>query len=105
MEFLIQASDNCARSVWFPLHEVTDFLMPSINSNHKLVAIFLDLNKAFDTIHRLLPNRVERFGICGNVLNLFTTYLCDRTQKVKIGNSSSFPWKIEFVYLRVQFWA
>lgn len=57
-----------------PLHEVTDFIMSSINSKLKPMAIFLELKKAFETVHhRLLLNRLERAGIRGTVLNLRIT--------------------------------
>ena len=57
--------------------------------NHKCVALLLlDLSAAFDTVdHELLLQRmIKRFGIDGQVLKLFRSYLNGRTQSVIIQN-------------------
>lgn len=54
------------------------------NGNHPL-AIFLDLCKAFDTVsHPLLTQKLEQAGLRGHVLDLLTSYLNLRTQRVRL---------------------
>ena len=48
--------------------------------------MFLDLSAAFDTIdHETLMDRLKAwFGISGNILSWFRSYLCDHFQRIKI---------------------
>lgn len=59
----------------------------SLDKHEKSIAVFLDLAKAFDTVHiPLLLKKMEHIGVRGSCLDLFRHYLTDRTQFVKIGN-------------------
>lgn len=56
----------------------------------KVIGIFLDLAKAFDTVpYDKLLDTLELMGIRGNQLNLFKDYLNNRVQCVKIGDVTS----------------
>ena len=49
------------------------------------IAVFLDLQKAFDTInHDILLKKLERYGMGSPVLNLLRNYLTDRTQMCSV---------------------
>lgn len=55
-----------------------------------IVAIFLDLKRAFETIDRqILLKKLQYYGIGGNVLKWFQQYLSNRSQATKVGNNVS----------------
>jgi hypothetical protein len=63
------------------IHEI----MPSLGSKKISACLFLDFSKAFDSVpHDLLLRKLERYGIRGNALQLFTSYLENRSQCVTI---------------------
>ena len=54
------------------------------------MGIFIDLIKAFDTVsHKLLLEKLESIGIKGSALEIFKSYLANRSQVDKIFNSQS----------------
>lgn len=74
------------------IYEVLDMITNSVNKDEKTSAVFVDLAKAFDTVpHGRLLTKLERYGIRGNAYNLFSSYLSDRVQTVKIDNTYSSP--------------
>jgi len=69
------------------LYQVTQFLYHALDSGLKTIAIFLDLAKAFDTIHHnILFQILPSFGINNRTLLWFQSYLSDRKQHVKLNN-------------------
>ena len=49
-----------------------------------MVGLFLDLSQAFDTLeHSLVLSKMERYGIRGVNLDQFSSYLSNRTIRVK----------------------
>jgi hypothetical protein len=58
-----------------------------LDSGLKTIAIFLDLAKAFDTIHHnIIFQILPSFGINNRTLLWFQSYLSDRKQHVKLNN-------------------
>lgn len=74
------------------IYKLTSTINNSIHKNNKCIAVFLDLAKAFDTVsHTILLEKLENVGIRGTALDIFTTYLQNRKQYVKIEKNISDP--------------
>ena len=74
-------------------HAITE-LVGEIVKNQSLdrhtIAIFLDLSKAFDTLqHSVLFSKLSKYGIRGNALSWFKSYLSNRSIKVKCAIAST----------------
>ena len=74
-------------------HVVTDVYTQISNNldvkKHTCI-ILLDLRKAFDTVnHSILLQKLEKYGIRGNVLQFFQSYLSKRLQFVFVNNYKS----------------
>jgi len=63
------------------------------NKDNKLITctLFLDLSKAFDCVdHEILLQKLFYYGVKGTPLKLLASYLDNRFQCTKIGNTKSF---------------
>lgn len=70
--------------------ELTERIVGLLDNKAKVIGIFLDLTKAFDTVSiPLLLDKMEGLGIRGIVLDIFRSYLFNRKQRVKVGNVMS----------------
>ena len=79
-----------SRSTEDAIAKLVDFLYDSLNNKYYALGIFVDFRKAFDTVnHVILLRKLEKYGIRGLALKLLTSYLYNRQQRVKIGNSLS----------------
>jgi len=62
-----------------------DDIYQQLNSGNIVIGIFLDLQKAFDTVdHSILLAKLYNYGLCWNVYNWFKDYLYDSQQFVSI---------------------
>jgi hypothetical protein len=72
------------------LVQVLKNIYKSVDNEQKVMSIFLDLKKAFDTVcHSRLLKKIERMGIRGLCLNLIHDYLSGRRQQTRVGNACS----------------
>ena len=70
--------------------DVINGISSNMNKTQYTGLIFLDLKKAFDTVsHSILLQKLEHYGIRGNMLDLFTSYLSEHKQYVSINGSCS----------------
>ena len=71
------------------LLRVLNDILQSLDKNESVIFVLLDLSAAIDTIgHDILLFRpTERFGIGGNVLLWFKSYLSSRSQFVNINGT------------------
>ena len=70
----------------------------SLSKGMPTALVLFDLSAAFDTIDHDTPLTClsTMFGFTGTVLRLFTTYLLDRFQSVKIGSTIFECFKLNF---------
>ena len=79
------------------LLRVNNDVLQAIDNRKCVALLLLDLSAAFDTVdHEILLNRLNsKFGISGNALMLFRTYLSNRRQFVRLDDSSSTPLELD----------
>jgi retron-type reverse transcriptase len=78
------------RSTSDAIFKLTEFIYNSLNNKDHALSIFVDLRKAFDSVdHQILLDKLKCYGVRGLPLSWFSSYLCNREQYVKIGNSVS----------------
>ena len=87
----LQSAYICFRSTEITLLCVCDDFLLALDSKKKVVLVLLDLSSSFDTIdHDVLMDRLRsRYGRKETALKWFRSYLTNRTQSVRIGDSSS----------------
>ena len=82
--FVKQHSTNHA------LINITENIRSALDSRQFACGIFVDLQKAFDTVdHEILLNKLSHYGIRGIPNSWFKSYLSYRSQYVSISGSDS----------------
>jgi len=75
-------------STTLALIEVTDNIYKFLDNNKITVGIYLDLQKAFDTVnHEILLHKMYKYGIRGVVHDWFRNYLSNRQQYTVVNNT------------------
>ena len=90
-QYGFRSNHSCENAV----SELIGEIVKGLDQKKKTIAVFLDLSKAFDTLkHKILLEKLERYGIRGTALKWFESYLHDRKLRTKCttGNSG----KIEY---------
>ena len=65
--------------------DLKEYLLKNINKKQVTALLFLDLQKAFDTVsHDILLKKLHHYGVRGSVYRLFESYLSGRKQFTKI---------------------
>ena len=74
-----------------------DKITKSLDNGDKVIGIYLDFSKAFDTVnHDILLQKLYYYGIRGNAYEWFKSYLTDRVQYVTYNDVQSSPKKIQW---------
>ena len=69
--------------------ELLNIIMKGHENNKTTVAVFLDLNKAFDTLsHSVLLSKLEHYGIRGIANDWFRSYLSNGQLRCKLKNAN-----------------
>ena len=80
----------CMQSGFKTTFSLTETIKASLDKKRFGCGIFIDLQKAFDTVnHDILLKKLEHYGIRGTALNWFKSYLSNRKQFVSINGHSS----------------
>ena len=73
------------------LLEIYNNILNSLENKEANCFVFYDFSKAFDKVwHRGLLHKMKAYGITGNLINWFNSYLKSRRQKVVIKNNSAY---------------
>ena len=77
-------------STTYLMLDLFDEIYDSKSKSQKPAIIFLDIRKAFDTVHHdILISKLKHYGIGGKVLIWISNFLHDRYQCTKVGTSIS----------------
>ena len=78
------------KSTELAVNSIVSNVTKSLENKESAYCIFLDFAKAFDTVnHDILIQKLDYYGIRGNALNLFKSYLTERQQFTEIGDTLS----------------
>ena len=69
---------------------ITEHIRALLDVGHYVCGIFVDLEKAFDTVnHQILCEKLNNYGLRGNVNKLIQSYLANRKQYVSLNGFDS----------------
>ena len=88
--YTLQFGFRESHSIDHALVSLTEAIKNSLDNGKFGCGIFIDLQKAFDTVnHNILLMKLGNYGIRGTSLDWFKSYLSDRKQYVSIDGSNS----------------
>ena len=95
---IFQSAYRQLHSTETALLRVQNAILQAVDSEGGAILVLLDLSAAFDTNdHQKLLDLLDySFGIRGDALRWFKSYLQDRTQTVQIGSSTSEPVTLKY---------
>ncbi|XP_071482935.1 uncharacterized protein [Diadema antillarum] len=87
------------------LLKVQDDILRALGNKLVTFIVFLDLSAAFDCVHHdiMLARLTSHFGISGSVKSWFTSYLSDRSFRLKVANPKNSR-AIELAHRDLQLW-
>ena len=83
------------KSTLDPLIQILNYIAESFNQNKFVVAVFLDLSKAFDLVnHKILLDKLKKIGLDEISLKWFNSYLSNRKMFTSVNNVLSSNYKL-----------
>ena len=77
-------------STYMPISLIMDNITKGLENGEKVLGLYLDLKKAFDTVDsKILLDKLHFIGIRGNLFKILVSYLANRKQRVQINNCLS----------------
>ena len=99
-----QAGFLPGHSTVYQLLETYHSIVQNIDEGKLCCMVFCDLSKAFDRVwHKGLLFKLQTYGISGDLLHWFSSYLGQGSQKIMYKDQLSSQLDIFLVYPRVQF--
>ena len=93
----LQFGFRAKHSTIHALIQITEKIRAEIDNNNYACGIFLDLQKAFDTVdHNILIKKLSYYGIRGISNKWFQSFLSNRTQSVEINGKKSSSLPVEY---------
>ena len=81
---------NSSQETISALTSFADEVLLNMEQGRLCGAVFLDLTKAFDTVdHQILLSKLSAYGLSGNSLKWFRSYITDRKQRTSCGDEMS----------------
>ena len=78
------------RSTQHAIIDIVNQIQTNMDKNMYMCGIFIDLQKAFDTVnHSILLQKLQHYGIHGIINDWFSSYLLNRSQTTQIGTVAS----------------
>ena len=78
-------------------HTIIDKITKSVNSDDFVISVFIDLKKTFDCVPtNILLAKLQAYGIRGDYIKWFRSYLTDRTQYVNFNGEESAEHTLKF---------
>ena len=85
--YLKQFGFQKSHSTEHAIIQLIDQINSSFEKNNFTLGVFIDLSKAFDTVdHHILISKLENYGVNGNNLHWFQSYLKNRKQYLNFNN-------------------
>ena len=94
---MLQFGFRSNHSTSHALISITEKIQKALDSGQFACGVFIDLQKAFDTVdHDILLNKLLHYGVRGSANSWFKTYMTKRQQSVSINGFKSNPKFIDF---------
>ena len=79
-----------AHSTSHALISITEEIRKAVDDNEFSCGVFLDFQKAFDTVnHKILIDKLHYYGVRGVTLSWFESYLTNRIQQTIVNDTVS----------------
>lgn len=80
-----QKGFRCNKSINMAIYDFLQFVMRNVDNRVPVCSIYMDMTQAFDHVdHTILLGKLNAYGIRGNVLKLFESYLKNRIQYTEV---------------------